>query len=95
MSPTLEPVLMGAVAMASLVAAIFFAKFWSQTGDKLFFFFCLAFAVDAATRSLLAVSPVPDEDEPLYYMGRLLTFALIAWAIAQKNRRSEGNRHSP
>jgi hypothetical protein len=80
---------MGAVAMASLAAAAFFAKFWNQTGDRLFLFFALAFAVDALTRSILAVTPVSSEEEPLYYMGRLVTFALIALAIAQKNRRKD------
>jgi hypothetical protein len=88
MNVTIEPVLMGAVAMASLVASVFFAKFWTKTGDRLFFYFCLAFAVDALTRSILAVTPVSSEEEPLYYMGRLLTFALIAAAIVQKNKRS-------
>ena len=50
MNPDVHPMLMGAVAMASVVAALFFLRFWSQTRDHLFLFFAAAFALDAMTR---------------------------------------------
>jgi hypothetical protein len=78
--------LLGAVALGSLVAASFFLRFWFQTRDRLFSMFALAFAVDAVMRVFLAVAPVPNEQEPFFYLGRLLTFGLILFAIVDKNR---------
>ncbi|HLH88972.1 MAG TPA: DUF5985 family protein [Xanthobacteraceae bacterium] len=81
-------ILIGAAAMASLVVALFFLRFWRQTRDSLFLWFAIAFATDSATRLLEGLFPVPDEQEPLRYVPRLITFALIIVAIAQKNRPS-------
>ena len=78
--------LMGAVAMASFVAMLFFLRFWRQTRDGFFLLFALAFGVDAVTRFLLGLMHVSQEAEPLFYLARLLTFGLIIAAIVQKNR---------
>ncbi|HEX3884090.1 MAG TPA: DUF5985 family protein [Stellaceae bacterium] len=78
--------LLGAVAMASLVAAMFFLRFWRQTGDSLFLLFGIAFGIDAISRFVLAFSHVSEEIEPLYYLPRLLMFGLIILAIVLKNR---------
>ena len=85
MSP-LYPALMGAVSMASFVAATFFLRFWRQTRDSFFLLFAIAFALDGGTRLVLALSHVSDESEPLYYSARLVTFGLIIAAIVLKNR---------
>jgi hypothetical protein len=82
----MNPVILGAVAMASAIAALFFLRFWKQTGDRLFLLFSLAFAVDAVGRTVLALGMVSGEQEPLVYMARLVTFALILLAIINKNR---------
>jgi hypothetical protein len=76
----------GAVVMASMVAALFFLRFWRQTRDRFFLLFSLAFALDALTRLVLALSDIPNEQEPFYYLGRLATFGLILLAIIDKNR---------
>lgn len=89
MSETENAVLSGSVAMASLVAALFFLRFWRQTRDSFFMLFSLGFAVDAVTRFSLAMSHVSDEHEPLYYLPRLVTFVLIIVAIIRKNRPSK------
>jgi len=81
-------VLLGVVAMASLTAMLFFLKFWRQTRDALFLFFALAFGVDALIRLLLGLTEVSAETEPLFYMARLVSFALIILAIIRKNRSS-------
>jgi uncharacterized protein DUF5985 len=86
MSPLLTPVLTGAVAMASLVAALFFLRFWRQTRDSFFLLFSVAFGLDAASRFILGLTRISDEMEPLFYIPRLVTFALIIVAIVQKNR---------
>ncbi len=71
--------------MASVVAALFFLRFWSQTRDHLFLFFAAAFALDAMTRVALALSHPDEELEPIYYLTRLITFGLIIAAIVYKN----------
>ena len=86
MTEDLSPVLMGAVAMASFVATLFFLRFWRQTRDAFFLLFALAFGIDAATRFALGLMHVSQETEPLFYLARLFTFALILAAIEQKNR---------
>ena len=80
----LTSVVMGAVAMASFVAAMFFFRYWRQTRDVLFLLFALAFLVDAAMRFLLGSRIVSTETEPLIYSARLVTFAMIIAAIIKK-----------
>ncbi len=79
-------VLMGAVAMASFVVAVFFLRFWRQTRDTLFLLFAIAFGVDAMTRFMLGLGHPADEAEPLFYMARFVTFMLIVIGIVLKNR---------
>ena len=86
MTHTLNAALMGAVAMASFVAALFFLRFWRQTKDRFFLLFAIAFVVDAGTRLVLGAAALSNEAEPLVYIARLLTFGLIVVAIADKNR---------
>lgn len=86
MTNTLTSVLMGAVAMASFVATLFFLRFWRQTRDVFFLLFAVAFGLDAATRFLLGLNQESAETEPLFYLARLITFSLIIFAIIQKNR---------
>ena len=68
-------VLMGAVAMASFVAMLFFLRFWRQTRDSFFLLFALGFGIDAVTRLLLGFSYVSDETEPFFYLARLVNLA--------------------
>jgi hypothetical protein len=87
MNDTINSLLLGGVAMASLVAAMFFLRFWLQTRDTLFLFFATAFGVDAITRFILGLGQVSDEHEPFFYLARLVTFGLIIVAVVNKNRR--------
>jgi len=52
----MEQFIMGAIAMASAVVALFFLRFWRDTGDRLFGMFALAFLLLGITRFGLAVS---------------------------------------
>ena len=78
--------LMGAVAMASVVATMFFFRFWRQTRDSFFLLFAAAFAIDALARFALVFINTSSETEPVAYLPRLITFGLIAVAIVAKNR---------
>ena len=57
---------------------------WRKTTDALFLFFAAAFAIDAVARFVLAVVQVTNASEPVYFIPRLITFSLIALAIAGK-----------
>jgi hypothetical protein len=82
----MNSLILGAIAMASFIATLFFLRFWRRTRDPLFLWFALAFAVDALTRVALGLGDAVREQEPLFYVARLVTFALILAAIIQKNR---------
>ena len=82
----MEHVIMGAIAMASTVAALFFLRFWRDTGDRLFFMFSLAFFLLGVTRLGLALSPEELEGHTHWYWVRLAAFLLILVAIVDKNR---------
>ena len=82
----MNTLILGAIAMASSIAALFFLRFWRRTRDPLFIWFALAFAVDAITRVALGLGDAVSEQESLIYLARLVTFALIVAAVIQKNR---------
>jgi hypothetical protein len=87
-TPDLYSLLGGMVSMASVVAGLVFLRYWRRSRDRLFMYFCVAFFVDAAVRVAQTLIPVASEHEAFIYLPRLATFALIAWAIVDKNRRA-------
>ena len=82
--------LLGAIATLFVVAGLIFLRSWRQTRDRLFVFFGLAFLIEGINRVALAVSDNPREGDPFFYLVRLGTFALILYAIWDKNRRPAG-----
>lgn len=76
----------GALAAAFAVIALFFLRFWRRTGDRLFAFFALAFALLAVQRVLLGVLREWGERSVPLYGLRLVAFLLIIVAIIDKNR---------
>jgi len=82
----LQIFLAGAVVMASATASLFFMRFWLRTRDSFFVWFSIAFAIEAVNRCVLTFQLSPSEDEPLFYLPRLLAFSLIALAVFFKNR---------
>jgi Family of unknown function (DUF5985) len=90
----MEEFIMGAIAMASVVVALFFLKFWRKTGDRLFGMFAVAFLLLGITRFGLAFSQIGRdvvreiaEGHTHWYWVRLAAFVLILIAIIDKNRR--------
>lgn len=81
----LNAMLVGAVAMASVVAGVFFLRFWRDTSDVFFLLFGIAFILDAIARIALA-SGVTDDVETVCLIARLVTYSLILVAIVLKNR---------
>jgi len=79
-------ILTGAIAMASMVAALFFLRFWRSTGDRFFLFFALSFFIEGLNRVFLSPTAQTDDGNPAYYLIRLLAYGLILYAIFDKNR---------
>lgn len=77
----------GATMMASVGVALFFLRFWRQTGDRLFAVFAAAFALFAVNRLLLAVLDEESETRTWVYALRAATFVMIAVAVLDKNVR--------
>jgi hypothetical protein len=82
--------LWGALATASLTAALLFLRFWRVGGDRLFAFFALAFGVFALNWLVLGLAAPTEETRHFVYLLRLAAFVLIIAAIVDKNRRSRG-----
>lgn len=82
----MNSVLLGVIAMACLIAALFFLRFWRKTGDRFFLIFALSFFVEAIGRALLGMLTVSAEHEPLIYLLRLGAYLLIIVAIIDHNR---------
>jgi hypothetical protein len=81
----MNDMLTGAIAMASAVIAMFFLRFWRNSGDRFFLWFALSFGIEGAHRVYAALSYQDSEDSPLHYLIRLLAYGLILWAILEKN----------
>src|ERR1044072_1992780 len=77
--------LIGAIAMASLTAGLFFLRFWKDTKDRFFLFFAISFFIEGVNRFALAMVSDPNEDRPFFYFVRFLSFLLIVAAIVNKN----------
>ena len=62
--------LIGAIAMASLTAGLFFLRFWKDTNDRFFLFLAISFFVEGLNRFALAMTGNPNEDRPFFYFVR-------------------------
>jgi hypothetical protein len=79
--------LWGATAATSLVAALFFLRFWKDTRERLFVVLSAAFGVFSLNYLLLAYFVPTHETRHLFYLVRLLAFGLILVGILDKNLR--------
>lgn len=80
--------LLSGILIAEYAAiALFFAKFWSKSRDRLFLMFSGAFVVLAVQRiAIVLTHEVLEQQTPLYLL-RLAAFVVIIVAIVEKNRR--------
>lgn len=76
----------GILTMASLVASLFFLRYWKVTRERLFGFFAVAFALLALNwLALTAIDPAL-ETRHLIYLIRLAAFIVMIVGIVDKNR---------
>lgn len=81
----IEGFLVGVIATTSIIAGIFFLKFWARTRDPLFWAFGLAFIIEGLNRTASLAEAHPNEGSPWIYVVRLFAFLLILVAILRKN----------
>ena len=90
MSPELRATLLiaasGALTTAYAIIALYFFKFRSRSGDRLFTLFASAFLILAVQRLVLTVAREWGEESVWLYGLRLLAFVIIVYAIIDKNR---------
>ena len=78
--------LYGAAAVAFAVIGLYFLRFWTQSRDRLFLYFAVAFALLAVDRVMLGLVPLATEAREFVFLLRLFAFCLILFGIYQKNR---------
>jgi zinc transporter ZupT len=78
--------LSGMTAALSLVAGLFFLRFWRKTRDRFFAFFAGSFALMALHRVVMLFLRDSNEHLVAAFTIRLLAFVLILVAIVDKNR---------
>jgi hypothetical protein len=86
MNPALILFLSGMLAAGYLVVAGFFLRFWRQTRERLFLYFCVAFVLLAIQRAILVPEFGMFEDKTWAYGLRLVAFLVILYGIVEKNR---------
>lgn len=88
--PLLDYFLLGFIAACSLVAGLFFLRFWRSTRDPLFIAFAAFFVIQGGS-NIAAVSllPHPNEGSVWLFLLHLLSILGLLAAILWKN---SGNR---
>jgi uncharacterized membrane protein HdeD (DUF308 family) len=84
---SLSFLMLGAIALGSFLAGLFFLRFWRDSRDRFFLLFALSFFVEGANRVVLALAERPNEGSPWNYGIRFVAYLLILLAVLEKNRR--------
>jgi hypothetical protein len=75
----------GGLSVASIIAAVFFLKFWRRTRDSLFLAFAAAFVLMAINQAGPVLLGIPSEEASGMYLFRAAAFLVIIFAILRKN----------
>jgi uncharacterized membrane protein HdeD (DUF308 family) len=81
----IDAFLLGVIATSSIMAGLFFVRFWTDSRDFLFLAFAIFFFVEGLNRVALAFFAHPNEGSPWIYSLRLCALLLILAAILNKN----------
>lgn len=82
---TLDIFLKGAIAACYAVAGLFFLRFYTRTGDRLFVMFCAALWLLGLVRLVMVVLNVDPQEHHYLYWVRFAAYLLILYAIIEKN----------
>jgi hypothetical protein len=83
--PVLDIFLLGFIATSSLVAALFFLRFWRHTRDPVFLAFTVFFAIEGANDAYVATLAHPNVGSFAVTLIRLLAVLGVIGAIVWKN----------
>lgn len=78
--------LAGLLLAGDIIAALFFARFYRDTRDRLFLWFGAGFALLAVSRVIISHPDLLPNDPIIAYIIRLVAFLLFLGAIIDKNR---------
>jgi uncharacterized membrane protein HdeD (DUF308 family) len=81
--------LLGFVAASSLVAALFFLRFWRDTRDHLFLAFSAFFGLQGISEGFVLFLPRPNEGNFLLFLVRFLSIVAVVAAVLRKNMKRE------
>ncbi len=84
-NPLFDSFLLGFIAACSLVAALFFLRFWKSTQDLLFIAFAVFFLIQGACYIAIVSLPHPNEGSLWLFLLRLLSVLVVLGAIIWKN----------
>ena len=84
-NPLVEGFLLGIISTCSVIAGLFFLKFWRRTRDFLFLAFGLSFLVEGLNRAAVLLILKPSQGSAWIYIVRMLGSILILSAIVRKN----------
>ena len=82
----MNSMLSGGIATLSIIAGVFFLRFWRSSRDRFFLYFAASFLIEGVNRFVLYLTVGLQEDAPAYYTVRLIAYGLIVFAIVVKNR---------
>jgi uncharacterized membrane protein HdeD (DUF308 family) len=89
MSPITHPLadffLLGFIAACSLVAGLFFLRFWRSTRDILFLAFAVFFIIQGSSTAVFGSLSQPNEGSLWLFLLRLLSILVVFGAILWKN----------
>lgn len=83
--PYADVFLLGFIAALSLIAALYFFRFWHATHDKLFLSFVIFFLVQGCSDAAILSYRHPNLGHPWLYLVRLLSIIVVLAAILVKN----------
>lgn len=84
-NPNLDFFLLGFIAACSLIAGLFFLRFYRATRDPLFLAFLIFFVVQGCTNAVALELPHPNFGTPMIFLIRLLSVLVVLAAILWKN----------
>jgi uncharacterized membrane protein HdeD (DUF308 family) len=77
--------LLGFVAGCSLVAALFFLRFWRDTRDLLFLGFAAFFLIQGCINAVVLAQPHPNAASAWIFIPRLISTLAVLAGILWKN----------
>jgi len=83
--PNVDFFLLGFIAACSLIAGLYFLRFYRSTRDPLFLAFLVFFVAQGCTNAVVLELSHPNLGTPMIFLVRLLSVLVVLIAILWKN----------